>query len=370
MSTMTRQLVVALVLAVLAVPALADSEEVDCNLPQNAKFRHEAQKRYQDMLAHDKAGRAQQAYDSAINFDARCIGKGESEIDRMENERAAVIKHSTLRLGEAAEKKGSLAEAYKYYQYFHGLAADRVQMKLATAKPGDLKSVQGGISYMRSVHGPLREGEQQKVGTADADRTRLAAMGHYSSQSEADKRDPDRAARLKAIDGYLANLTAIAKRQGEKYLADEDKTFGARKASLLSRRETLGELNKARDWLGLAGQERRANERAVKRGDALLASDSRQSLELAISYYEFPYGDDAQRDKRVQKVRDKARRLGDAHLAKGEKKLASEYYSIAGLGDKASKLEQENEAEKEKAETKRQSKFKKDQKSLEKELGF
>jgi len=369
MNTMTRQLVVALSLAVLAAPAFADSEEVDCSLPQNAKFKHEAQKRYQDMLAHDKAGRARQAYDSALHFDARCIAKGEGEIDRMENERAAVIKHSSLRLGDEAEKKGRLAEAYKYYEYFHGLAADRVQMKLATAKPGDFKSVQAGIGYMLDRQRSLREGEQQKVGTADADRTRLAAMGHYSSQSEADKRDPDRAARLKAIDGYLAKLRGIAKRQGEKFLADEDKTFGARKASLVSRRETLAELNKARDWLGLSGQARRANERAVKRGDALLASDSRQSLELAISYYDFPY-DDPQKDKRVQKVRDKARRLGDAHLKKGEKKLASDYYAIAGMGDKAAKLEEENQAEKEKAETKRQSKFKKDQKSLEKALGF
>jgi hypothetical protein len=368
MNTMTRQLVVALALAVLAAPAFADSEEVDCSLPQNARFKQAAQKRYQDMLAHDKAGRAQQAYDSAINFDARCIAKGEREIDRMENERAAVIKRSSLRLGEEAEKKGRLAEAYKYYEYFHGLAADRVQMKLATAKPGDFKSVQAGIGYMRSVQGPLREGEQQKIGTADADRTRLAAMGHYSSQSEANKRDPDRAARLKAIEGYLGKLTAIAKRQGEKFLADEDKVFRARKASLVSKHDTFGELNKARDWLGLAGQERRVNERAIKRGDTLLADDSRKSLELAISYYQFPHDDLG--DKRTQKVQDKARRLGDAHLKKGEKKIAADYYGIAGLSDKASKLEEANEAEKEKAETKRQSKFKNDQKSLEKSLGF
>ena len=150
MNTMTRQLVVALSLAVLAAPAFADSEGVDCNLPQNARFKHETQKRYQDMLAHDKAGRARQAYDEAVRFDVRCIAKSEREIDRMENERAAVIKRSSLRLGEQAEKKGRLAEAYKYYEYFHGLGADRVQMKLATAKPGDFKSMQAGISSFSS----------------------------------------------------------------------------------------------------------------------------------------------------------------------------------------------------------------------------
>lgn len=335
---------IALASATLARPVFAEFG-VDCHDPKYVKLKIAAKKTYEDMLAHDKAGRTKAAFDAAKNFSADCASNNKQEIGRMEAAELAVLRKTSLKLGEQAESKGQFAEAYKYFsEYYHGIAADRVQMKIATAKPGDFETVRTGVNYFRNTQKYLNETRPDE------------AM------------DADRSARLKAIAGYLSKLQAIATKNGEKFLADEDKIFNARKTSVMAKGNTLAELNKARDWLGLFGQEKRANDRAVKRGDTLLADDSRKSLELAISYYSF-----ARDEGKERKVREKARRLGDAHLKKGEKKIAADYYNLAGLGDKASKLEESHEAEeaeKEKAETKRQGQFKKGQKSLEQELGL
>jgi hypothetical protein len=154
-------------------------------------------------------------------------------------------------------------------------------------------------------------------------------------------------------------------KNGDKFLAEEDKVFAARKTSATAKMDTLAELGSARSWLELASQEKRATERAIRRGDALMAEDGRKALGLAISYYEF-----AADAKKEQSVRDKARRLGDTHLQKGDKVMAAEYYDIAGLHDKAVGLRRTHEAEKQKSEARRQEKFEQEQKSLEEELGF
>jgi hypothetical protein len=214
-------------------------------------------------------------------------------------------------------------------------------MKITLTRSGDFETMRQGVNYFRSL-------------TEDLNR-----QGGDAAQQ------PDCKPRLKAIPGYLAELRAIAMKKGDALLAEDDKIFGARKTSVMAKGDSLKELEKAKDWFGIFGQETRAHERAVKRGDTLVADDSRKSLELAISYYGL-----ARNEGKVRKVQDKARRLGDAHLKKGEKKIAADYYNLAGLGDKASKLEEAHEAEKEKAEAGRQQKFKQEQKSLEKELGL
>lgn len=366
MNTMTKFIFVtiALALATQAPPVFADSGEIDCHDPKNVKIKNAAKQRYEDMLAHDKAGRTKQAYDSANTIAADCISRDDREVKRIDAAIRGVLKKSSLKLGEQAESKGKFTEAYEYYLPFHGIAADRAQMKLATAKPGDFKAVRTGINYLRDTQKYLSE--YLPKNTIDG-RARLNARHGFSGDDIAWAMDPDRDARLKAIAGYLVKLQAIATKEGEKYLAEEDKIFNARKTSVTAQGNSLKEIEKAQDWLGLFGQEKRANDRAVKRGDTLLADDSRKSLDLAMSYYGLSRHDS---DKNVRKVQDKARRLGDAHLKKGEKKLAADYYNLAGLGDKAFKLEEAHEAEKEKTETKRQQKFKQDQKSLEKELGF
>jgi hypothetical protein len=106
-------------------------------------------------------------------------------------------------------------------------------------------------------------------------------------------------------------------------------------------------------------------ERAEKRGDTLAADDARRSIENAIAYYEF-----AEKPQKARGVRDRARKLGDEHARKGENRLAVEFYQIAGDSSKAEALEKKSEAEKQKSESARQDKFKKDQQSLEKELGL
>jgi len=187
----------------------------------------------------------------------------------------------------------------------------------------------------------------------------------FLSVDELNATDPEREKRLRAITGYRGKLDAIATKNGEKFLADEDKVFTARKTSITAKGDSLDELEHAKAWLELARQEKRANDRAVKRGDTLLVDDSRKSLELAISYYHF-----ADNEKLVHKVKDKARRLGDAQLQKGDKVMAADYYEIAGLSEKAVETRETHEAEKERSEAKRQEQFKKDQKSLEDELGL
>lgn len=366
MKTLLTTVAMTIALAVLAPPVFADSGEIDCHRPENVKYKNAEKKRYQDMLAHNKAGRAKQAYDIASRLDSRCISNNDKEIQRIEADQAAVLKKSSLQLGQQAENKGRYTEAYKYYEYYHGSDADRVQWKLAKSKPGNLGSVQTGVYYLRNKRKYLSEAAARNTKTGDIDSARLAAMNHFTSKDDVDAMDPNRNARIKAIDGYLGELKAIATKQGEKYLADEDKIFRARKTSLAAKGDTFTELNRARDWFSLFGQEKHVKDRAVKRGDTLLADDSRKSLELAITY--FGYADHP--EKLVQKAKDKAHRLGDAHLKKGEKEIAVEYYHIAGLDDKASKLEEAHEAETAKAEAKRQGQFKQEQKSLEKELGL
>ncbi|MDH3563133.1 MAG: hypothetical protein OEN49_07025 [Gammaproteobacteria bacterium] len=367
MTTTAKIFFVTLLLAGMATPVFADGEGIDCHDPKYLNIKNAAKKNYADMLAHDKAGRTKEAFDAAREFNASCMSKNEQEIDRFSATRWAMLRKTSLKLGEQAESKGKFAEAHKYFsEYYYGIAADRVEMKMATAKPDDFQTVSKAVYRFRQTREHLNRldmNELRKISVDDHDA--IARRGYSPDQfgPMMTERDP----RLKAIAGHLDKLQAIATKNGEKFLSDEDKIFNARKTSMTAKSDSLAELKKARDWLGLFGQEKRANDRAEKRGDTLLADDSRKSLELAISYYEFPNN---RKEGNVQKVRDKARRLGDAHLKKGEKKIAADYYNLAGLGDKAAKLEESHEAEKEKAEVKRQDKFKKDQKSLEKELGL
>ena len=356
MNTMTKFFFVALALAGMTTSVLADSECVP-----NAKSQAEGEEYLKKAEAAEKAGRIKDAYDATSKW-SPCF----YDASPAEKRFWALRRRTGLKLGEEAERKGHFVEAFKYYdEHLYGIAADRVQMKMAVAKPGDFKTVQGVVGYFRSTQENLKRDAPQDIKSMSFDKARDQVPIHLRSKDDAYTLDPDRNARLKAVSGYLGKLQAIATKEGEKYLADEDRIFSKRKTSVMAKSDSLSELKKAKDWLGLFGQEKRANDRAVKRGDTLLADDSRKSLELAISYYGL-----AGNENKERKVRDKARGLGDAHLRKGEKKIAADYYHLAGLDDKASQLEEANEAEKEKTEAKRQDKFKKDQKSLEKELGF
>lgn len=332
---MRRIIVLTVLCLFLASPALAVFKFTGemCITDEEAQ---EAKKFYEQALAHEKAGRNKEAYTAALYVNTSCISGDRSEYGIL----TALVRKTSLKMGEEAENKGRFAEAYDYYRQFHGTAADRVQMKLATSRPGDFGTVQTGVNYFRDMH----EGLTHDMLTA---------------------KDPDLDMRLQAVNGYQSKLRAIATSKGEEALIDEDKVFASRKTSITAKTNSFDELQRAEKWLELAGQEKRAHDRAVTRGDTLSANDTRTSLRLAISYYQF-----ARNDKKIQSVQDKAKRLGDGQLQKGEKMIASEYYAIAGLGDKSSELFEAHEAEKMKAESERKDQFKNDQDSLEKELGF
>lgn len=257
---------------------------------------------------YEKAGNLKEAYRTARSVHWECLGNDAGK------RRAALMKRVGRTLAEQAEKQGRLKEAFDWYEG-SGLKdeADRVMLKRAKANPDD-------------------------TGTVGA------AIDHFKRRNDA--------ARVK-------ELRAIASHNVDKWLVAEEKAFAAR-------RESLSELAKAKDWTYYAGSGfEKLAERAEMRGDTLAADNARRPIENAIAYYEF-----AGKAQKAQSLRQKARKLGDEHASKGEYRLAAEFYRLAGDSDKAAALEQRSEAERQKAESARRDRFKKDQQSLEKELGF
>jgi hypothetical protein len=256
----------------------------------------------------EKAGKLKEAYNAARSVAWECLGNDAGK------RREALIIRVGRTLGDQEEKQGRLKEAFDWYQAA-GLEADadRVMLKRANANPDDTNAVGNAIEHFKRRNNEAR----------------------------------------------VKELRGLAARNVDKWLAAEDKAFAARQ-------ESRDELGRARDWVYYAGSgSGKVAERAEKRGDALAADDARRSVENAIAYYEF-----AEKPQKARSVRDKARKLGDAHAGKGEYKLAVEFYNIAGDHARAAALEKKSEAEKQKAESARQDKFKKDQQSLEKELGL
>jgi len=259
----------------------------------------------------EKAERILDAYKAATQSipSIHCAGNGYKRRD-------GLIERTSKKLGAEAEKAGRFGEAFEYYRApeRHGRAdydlgnADRVMLKHAKASPEDYKVVSGAAAYFA-------------------------------------QRD---------LSSSLKEVRGIASRGGDKMLAKEEKTFATRK-------DSLDDLRKAREWLDLAGEAKRANARAEQRGDTLLAEGSFRSVERSISYYDF-----AENPKKIDAAKDRARTLGDQHAGKGDHVLAAKFYNLSGDEAKAAAVEEQ----KEKAETSRQDKFKKGQKSLEKELGF
>jgi hypothetical protein len=256
----------------------------------------------------EKAGKLREAFSAARTTAWECLGNDAGK------RREALMKRVGRTLGDQEEKQGRLKEAFDWYQAA-GLEADadRVMLKRANAKSDDTNAVGGAIDHFK----------------------------HRNNE-----------ARVKELRG-------LAARNVDKWLTAEEKAFAARK-------DSRDELGKARDWVYYAGSgSGKVFERAEKRGDTLAADSARRPIENAIAYYDF-----AEKPQKARSVRDKARKLGDEHARKGENKLAVEFYQIAGDSSKAEALEKKSEAEKQKTESARQDKFKKDQQSLEKELGL
>lgn len=305
MNTKTIFIFVALALAGMTAPAaFADGEM--CS--ESDKSRAEGALRKAEEA--EKAGRNKDAYQTATSSfgEPACAANGYKRRD-------GLIERTSKKLGAEAEKAGRFGEAFDYYSAPYQRRvdyplgdADRAMLKYAKANPDNYKVVSKAAGYFDQ-----REGKPN-----------------------------------------LKEVRALAKSSGEKMLAKEEKTFAARK-------DSLGDLQKAREWLDLAGEAKRASARAEQRGDTLLAEGSFRSVELAFSYYDF-----ADNPKKTNAAKDRARKLGDAAARKGDHGLAAKFYDLSGDEAKAAAVEKQ----KEKTETIRKDKFKKDQKSLEKELGL
>jgi hypothetical protein len=294
-----------IVVAALSAPAaFADGE--GCS----ASEKREAEGALRKAEEAEKAGKYKDAYKFATSSfgEPGCATNGYKR-------REGLVERTSKKLGAEAEKAGRFGEAFKYYyapysyRTTYSLAdADRAMLKHVKANPDDYKAASQAVDYFKG-----REGTP-----------------------------------------HLQEVRASAKRAGDRMLAKEEKTFAARK-------DSLADLQKAKEWLELAGEGKRANTRAVQRGDTLLAEGGIRSMELAFQYYDFA------RDKqKLESAKSRARKLGDDAAAKGDHGLAAKFYELSGDKSRVKAAEKQ----KEKTETQRQDQFKKDQKSLEKELGL
>jgi hypothetical protein len=211
----------------------------------------------------DQAGNPHAAYDilSQVNF---CISKQSSQ--RIH----ALEKRIYKELGDETEKKGQLAVAFSWFEKDNSTRADadRVELKIAKAKPDDLETVGGAVSYFKQRN----------------------------------------------ITDSLKTVQALALQNAKQLLAGEDKQFASHLDS-----DSLKSLEHAGDWLKYAeeSENRLATERAEKRGDARVTETSGHFLSSAIDYYGF-----AKKPEKVKSVRERAKKLGDEAKGKGENELA------------------------------------------------
>lgn len=289
----------------VAAPATLASggAEFQCTPAQ----RKDAEARLKKVEEDERAGRTKEAY-AAAKGDFYCASESGGRAE-------AVRQRTGRKLGEEAEKQGRFGEAFEYFSELQRRTdvrdhsnTDRVMLKHARAKPEDLEVVS-------------------------------KAAGHFGNRNAA----------------ALKEIRALAKAAGEKALAMETKAFAA------VGRDSRAELTQARQWFNVAGDVRPAHERAVQRGDTLLAEGSPSSVERAFEYYRF-----AHNEEKLKAAKARAQKLGDEAARKGDQGLAARFYALSGDKTKAAAIEKQ----KHQTEGKRQQQFKKDQQSLEKELGL
>lgn len=286
----------AALLAAVASTALADGCPADEERADIAKLNKAE--------ALEQAGKLQEAFSTASNLECA------------DYRRAEALK---LRVGKAlggqAESRGQLKAAFEWYQRVRlNDDADRVMLRQAKEKPEDAGVFGEAFRYFQ---------------TREAEST-------------------------------LRELRALAAKNADKALAEEERAYTARM-------ESFGELDKAGGWLSYLGdaQLKRKADRAEKRGDALFEKDGLGMLEKALRYYQI--AGNPQKERRVQ---DKAMRLADGYVKTGETATAARFYSLAGAHAKAEEVERRAAESGQKKEAKRQEQFKQEQDDLEKELGF
>jgi len=294
--------------ALLSSPAARTDGEV-CTAAQKTQAET-AMKRAEDA---ERTGRLKEAYDSigAIR-PVECVSGGYKRRD-------AVLERVSKKLGDEAEKAGRYGQAFDYYR---APASNRTDYNLADADRALMKHAKASADNYKVV----------------------SSAASWFSQRNDQKN--------------LAEIRAIAKASGGKALAAEDKAFAATRISLV-------QIEKAREWLRLAGDDKPALMRAVQRGDTLLATGAFSAVERGFQYYEFAHD-----QQKLKSAKDRARQLGDQHAKDGQIRIAAQFYELAGDSAKAAAVAKQATVRDEKKEARRREQFQKDQKSLEKELGL
>lgn len=288
-----------------------------------------------NMEAAEKAGKIKEAFAMATGPMPYCMNDEHAD-DRI----FGVVERTYKKLGQQAEKAGRIYEAHKYYIY-----------------PYD-------IYYRQSEM--YRERMKSYYSLADANRTMLA----YAKANRDDYKVVDEAINYyKSVDDVppqLKEVYGMAMRNGENLLAKEEKDFTGRKY-----KAAFEDLKESKRWFYLADNDRDAQVRAKQRGEALLAEDSYDAVERGFNYA-FEYN-----SPKLESARSRASTLGAAAERSGDLELAERFYGLAGdsakhdaVVQRRTTMQGQKDAQKEQAEVKRQDKFKKDQKSLEDELGF
>jgi hypothetical protein len=255
----------------------------------------------------EKAGRWSEAHAAASRVNEDCVSSPPAV--------KALKLRTALKLGQEAERTQDLERAFDWYQSAEALPdADRIKLAQLKKRPGEQRVVSDAVDWFK------RRGNE--VG--------------------------------------LREVRAVAARNADQAFAAEEKAFAG------FGHDSLEALGKARAWLGLAGAgDQRALARAEQRGDTLAADDTRASLQAALRYYQV-----AGKEPKARSVKEKARRLGEAHAKQGEAAMAADFFALAGDQDRANQTREAARAQEEKTEKKRQKGFQKDQSKLEKELGL
>jgi hypothetical protein len=293
--------------ALLLAVLLAPTLGVADSLCPDSKGERESDAQFARAQQAEKAGRWAEAYDAASRALTDCA--------RSPNEVTALKHRTAQKLGLEAERKQELERAFGWYQSAEALPdADRIKLAQVKKRPEDQGEMSGAIDWFKR----------------------------------------------RRNDAALREVRAIAARNADQAFAAEEKAFAG------FGHDSLEPLGRARSWLGYAGAgDQRALARAEQRGDTLAADDTRASLGLALRYYQV-----AGKEQRGRSIREKARRLGEAHARQGEASVAADFFAIAGDEARASQTRDAARAKDEKAEKTRQKTFEKDQSKLEKELGL
>jgi len=288
--------------------------------------------RIQKTEALEKAGKLKEAFELAEQ-PGGCMPDGGYE--RM----FGVMERTHKPLGQQAEKAGRLLEAHKYYVYpfmnyfrygnyrdrergYSLEDAHRTRLAYAQANRDDFKIVKEAVEYFQAFH------ETKPRQTKDA----------YD----------------------------LARQGGEKQLRKEANDFKAKKYD-----QAMDDLTKARPWFDLIDENERIRPVAQERANFFFAQETPDAFERGFSYYyEANLPDLEGARARAGKLGERAERKGDYALAERFYYLADDSVKKDAMSSLISERQEKKEREEQETESKRQDKFQKDQRALEKELGF